>query len=81
MRHACASYVMTTEYGPSSTRIAGVANEFIGFFLWDLKRLGSRLHGETPWAFQASDMRSNEIGIQNANAGAAMPPCESLRYP
>lgn len=60
----------------------GVASEFIGFFRWDLKRLGSRLRGETPWAFQASDMRSNEIGIQNANAGAAMPPpCESLRHP
>lgn len=65
-RHFCASYTLTTEYGSLLTRSAGVANELQGFVRWDLLRMGSRLEGRSPWAFQWGDLVANERGIQAA---------------
>jgi RHS repeat-associated protein len=81
LRHACASYVMTDEYGAWPTRITGFANELQGFARWDLLRLPSRLQGRSVWAFQMSDLQSNEVGISHASMGHQLPLCERVRNP
>ncbi|GAB6037702.1 hypothetical protein JCM15519_22610 [Fundidesulfovibrio butyratiphilus] len=65
-RHATVSYLLTKEYGPNWTRLAGLANEVQGFFWHDIFDLPARYSGERPWAFSTDDLVANEVGIQKA---------------
>ncbi|MCA1791021.1 MAG: RHS repeat-associated core domain-containing protein, partial [Thioalkalivibrio sp.] len=78
-RHRCASYILADEWGGWNTRIFGAGNEAQGFVRWDLTMLPSRLSGDTPWAFQWNDLRSNEHGIDAAGAGKSGGECNELR--
>ncbi len=80
-RHACGSYVLTQEFGVWPTRLLGVGNEVQGFFRWDIWDLSSRLQGRSPWAFQISDMKVNEVGMAAASLGMQVPQCNSVRTP
>ncbi|MBN1407520.1 MAG: RHS repeat-associated core domain-containing protein [Calditrichaceae bacterium] len=65
-RHEWASYTMTKEFGGPIARMVGLSNEIIGYYRWDIPRLGSRLRGESTWAFQLRDLMANERGIYKA---------------
>ncbi len=65
-RHYVVSHILTEEYGPGWTRLAGIANELQGFVMHDIPNLPSRLEGDSPWAFQWKDIMANEKGIQSA---------------
>ncbi|MFP5221102.1 MAG: hypothetical protein ACLGSA_02300 [Acidobacteriota bacterium] len=65
-RHSTVSNFLTKEYGPTWTRMMGVANELQGFFKHDIDDLPGRIDGERPWAFSWNDLRANEVGIQKA---------------
>ena len=65
-RHATVSNYLAKEYGPTLTRMMGVANELQGFLMHDLKDLPGRIRGERPWTFSLNDLRANEVGIQKA---------------
>jgi RHS repeat-associated protein len=78
-RHACASYVLASEFGGWSTRLFGIANEVQGFVRWDIPNFESRLSGRSAWAFQLDDLRSNEMGIAANALGIQLPSCERVR--
>jgi len=75
MRHCVFSCRMAREYGSWLTRNAGFVNEAQGFFMHDLRMLGSRLRGDTPWAFQPDDLINNERGFACADRIEANPKC------
>ena len=68
-RHRWASRTLTREVGPTITRDLGILNEAQGFIFQDIPNLGSRLRGETAWAFDLRDLIDNEIGIRQAEFG------------
>lgn len=80
-RHVCGSYVLTQEFGVWPTRLLGVGNEVQGFIRWDAKNIVGRLQGRTPWAFQLSDMKMNEVGNAAGSLGLSVPQCSSVRTP
>jgi RHS repeat-associated protein len=63
IRHCVVSCLVGANYGSGLGRFLGFGNEVQGFVRWDLLRIGSRLEGNSQWAFQISDLRSNEIGF------------------
>ncbi|KRA17400.1 hypothetical protein ASD69_11950 [Lysobacter sp. Root604] len=63
MRHCTVSCIVGDRMGTGKARAAGVGNEVIGFIRWDIRMLGSRLRGDTPWAFQWDDLQNNERGF------------------
>jgi RHS repeat-associated protein len=63
MRHCTVSCILGDRVGTGTARAAGFGNEGIGFARWDIPRLGSRLRGDTPWAFQFDDLQNNERGF------------------
>ncbi|GAB6037602.1 hypothetical protein JCM15519_21610 [Fundidesulfovibrio butyratiphilus] len=65
-RHATVSYLLTKEFGPNWTRLAGYGNEIQGLLYQDLPDLWRRLNGERPWAFSLDDFEANEVGIHRA---------------
>ena len=77
MRHCVFSCRMALEYGPDLTRLAGVVNEEQGFYMHDLPMLGSRLRGQTPWAFEFQDLWNNEIGFACARYVGAHTKCST----
>jgi len=60
------SYWLSKEIGPNWTDLMGIGNEIQGLIRWDLPQLGSRLRGESPWAFQLQDIEMNRRGIGKA---------------
>ncbi|MGZ8711105.1 MAG: RHS repeat domain-containing protein, partial [Thermoanaerobaculia bacterium] len=75
MRHCVFSCRTARDYGSWLTRNAGFVNEAQGFFMHDLRMLGSRLRGDTPWAFQPDDLINNERGFACADRIEANPNC------
>ncbi|HEU4457319.1 MAG TPA: RHS repeat-associated core domain-containing protein, partial [Longimicrobium sp.] len=78
MRHFCANYILTNEYGPFVTSAMGELNEIQGFFMHDIPNLRSRLQGRTPWAYQKSDLLANADGISTAVAGQPAGQCDAI---
>lgn len=66
MRHCTVSCITGRKIGTPAARAAGVGNELIGFVRWDIRMLGSRIRGNTPWAFQWGDLSSNEHGFSQS---------------
>ncbi len=66
-RHQWASEQVALMYGEGLARMYGGLNEVQGLAWHDVWNLRSRMRGETPWAFQFSDLKNNEKGIDRAS--------------
>jgi len=75
MRHCVFSCRMALEYSSELTRYAGFVNEAQGFVMHDLRMLGSRLRGQTQWAFELEDLLNNERGFDCADRVARNRKC------
>ena len=64
LRHTIASFTMASKYGVFNASQFTDANEFLGFFMHDIPNLGSRLSGDSRWAFQFQDFQNNSAGFQ-----------------
>lgn len=63
MRHCTASCVLADDYGTWPARMAGVGNEYQGFYMIDIFRLPETFDNRRPWAFDPNDFSANETGF------------------
>ncbi|MEO0552779.1 MAG: hypothetical protein AAF149_06260, partial [Bacteroidota bacterium] len=64
LRHTIASFTTASKYGVINAKQFTSANEFLGFIMHDIPNLGSRLSGESTWAFEFQDFQNNSIGFE-----------------